>query len=102
MSLGDAVAFHADSGAGGRRSRLPHGPELTPRERDIAALVAQGLTNPQIAERLLLATGTVRIHVERILGKLGMTSRVQIATWYLSDAAAEVDAEDEGVIDRPA
>ena len=56
---------------------------LTPREREIAALVAEGLTNPQIAERLAISSGTVRIHVERILGKLGLTSRVQVATWVV-------------------
>ena len=89
MSLGDVVAFQTVPGGalnGGTRSRLPHGPDLTPRERDIAALVAEGLTNRQIAERLVIATGTARIHVERILGKLGLTSRVQIATWHLSAA----------------
>jgi predicted ATPase/DNA-binding NarL/FixJ family response regulator len=90
MSLGDVVAFlELADGAmnGATRRRVPHGPDLTPRERDIAALVAEGLTNPQIAERLVISTGTARIHVERILGKLGLTSRVQIATWYLSAGA---------------
>ena len=56
---------------------------LTPREREIAGLVAEGLTNRQIATRLVIAPGTVRIHVERILGKLGLTSRVQVATWIV-------------------
>jgi non-specific serine/threonine protein kinase len=58
---------------------------LTPRELEIADLVALGLTNPQIAERLVISPGTVRIHVERILGKLGRTSRVQIATWVVDE-----------------
>jgi non-specific serine/threonine protein kinase len=57
------------------------GPDLTPREEQIAGHVARGLTNRQIAGALGIAPGTVRIHVERILGKLGMTSRVQVATW---------------------
>jgi non-specific serine/threonine protein kinase len=56
---------------------------LTPRERDVAALVAEGLSNARIGEVLGIAQGTARIHVERILGKLGLTSRVQIATWVV-------------------
>jgi len=66
---------------------------LTPREREIATLVAEGLTNPQIAERLAIAPGTVRIHVERILGKLGLTSRVQVATWVVRSEAVAQQAE---------
>ena len=46
---------------------------------------ALGLSNREIAERLVIAPGTVKIHVERILGKLGRTSRVQIATWAMDD-----------------
>ena len=62
---------------------VPRGSALTPREREIADLVALGLTNREIAERLVISAGTVRIHVERILGKLGRTSRVQVATWVV-------------------
>jgi predicted ATPase/DNA-binding CsgD family transcriptional regulator len=58
---------------------------LTPREHQIAKLVAEGLTNRQIAQRLVIAPGTVKTHVERILGKLGMNTRVQIATWVSRD-----------------
>lgn len=58
---------------------------LTPREHQIAELVAEGLTNRQIAQRLVIAPGTVKTHVERILGKLGMNTRVQIATWVSRD-----------------
>jgi non-specific serine/threonine protein kinase len=65
-----------------RDAQLPAGHQLTPREREVAALVADGLTNPQIAERLFISPGTVRTHVERILGKLGLTSRVQVARWF--------------------
>ena len=59
--------------------RLP----LTPREREVAVLVAQGLTNEEIAECLVLAPGTVSNHVEHILRKLGVNRRVQIATWVV-------------------
>jgi non-specific serine/threonine protein kinase len=61
---------------------------LTPRELEVAHLVAEGLTNRQIAERLAIAPGTTRIHVERILRKLGLTSRVQVATWVVRSRPA--------------
>jgi non-specific serine/threonine protein kinase len=61
---------------------------LTPREREVAALVAEGLSNSAIGQRLGIAQGTARIHVERILGKLGLTSRVQIATWAVLNPGA--------------
>ena len=52
---------------------------LTPREREILQLVAQGQTNRQIAERLIVAVGTIKVHVEHILGKLGVADRTQAA-----------------------
>ena len=52
---------------------------LTPRELEILQLVAQGQTNRQIAERLIVAVGTIKVHVEHILGKLGATDRTQAA-----------------------
>jgi non-specific serine/threonine protein kinase len=54
---------------------------LTRRERQVAELIAQGLSNKQIATILVIAPRTAEGHVERILTKLGFTSRTQIATW---------------------
>ena len=54
---------------------------LTPREREIAALVARGLANREIAETLTVAQRTVETHVHNILGKLELTSRGQLAFW---------------------
>jgi non-specific serine/threonine protein kinase len=54
---------------------------LTPREREVAVLVAHGLTNRQIAARLVIATRTADAHVHNILGKLGFTTRAQVAAW---------------------
>ena len=55
---------------------------LTGRQLEIAALVARGLTNKAIAERLDLSTYTVETHVRNILERLDATSRTQIATWW--------------------
>ncbi|MFE3001709.1 protein kinase [Nocardia sp. NPDC059246] len=54
---------------------------LTKREREVADLVAEGLTNKAIANRLVVSQRTAQGHVERILSKLGFTSRTQIAAW---------------------
>jgi predicted ATPase/DNA-binding CsgD family transcriptional regulator len=58
---------------------------LTGREQEIAALVATGLSNRAIAARLVISQRTVDGHVERILAKLGFTSRAQIAAWAVTD-----------------
>ncbi|MFF5521047.1 LuxR C-terminal-related transcriptional regulator [Streptomyces coeruleorubidus] len=54
---------------------------LTPRETEVARLVAEGLANQQIADRLVIARRTAEGHVERILSKLGFSNRSQIAAW---------------------
>ncbi|MCS4253047.1 non-specific serine/threonine protein kinase [Rhodococcus erythropolis] len=54
---------------------------LTNRERQVAELVAEGMTNKSIAGKLVISVRTAQGHVEHILTKLGLTSRVQIAAW---------------------
>jgi non-specific serine/threonine protein kinase len=54
---------------------------LTPREREVAVLVASGRTNRQIATDLVVTEATAAKHIEHILDKLGLTSRAQIAAW---------------------
>jgi len=54
---------------------------LTAREREVAALIAQGKSNREIAEALVVGARTVETYISRILNKLGYSSRVQIATW---------------------
>ena len=56
---------------------------LTPREFDVARLIAEGMSNEEIAERLVLQPASVRRNVSRILAKLHLRDRVQIAVaWY--------------------
>ncbi|MFE6648627.1 response regulator [Nocardioides sp. NPDC057772] len=53
--------------------------DLTPRERDVLAALGQGLSNADIAERLVISEATAKTHVSRVLAKLEVTSRVQAA-----------------------
>jgi DNA-binding NarL/FixJ family response regulator len=54
---------------------------LTQREQEVAALVARGLSNRELAERLVITTRTAENHLSHILDKLELTSRTQVATW---------------------
>ena len=56
---------------------------LTRREREVAALLARGLSNRQIAAALVIAEGTAANHVKHILARLGLDSRAQVATWAI-------------------
>lgn len=75
---------HLVRGAGvatpSRRGRRGYGNALSPREQDVARLLAQGHTNREIAEVLFLSPRTVEQHVARVLRKLGVTSRTELVT----------------------
>jgi DNA-binding NarL/FixJ family response regulator len=58
---------------------------LTPRQREIAGLIGQGLSNAAIAEQLVLTQGTVANHVASILQRLDLDSRTQIARWAIEE-----------------
>jgi DNA-binding NarL/FixJ family response regulator len=72
---------------------------LTPREGEIAVLIAEGLTNVEIAERLMLVPGTVANHIANAMYRLGARNRAQLAVWaveqglYRSPWAKERDAD---------
>jgi DNA-binding NarL/FixJ family response regulator len=57
---------------------------LTPREREVAELIGQGLSNRQIATRLVTSVRTAETHVENVLRKLGFSSRARVAAWVAS------------------
>jgi len=75
-----------------RTSDLPPTEEpLTEREMDVLRLVAQGLTNQEIAEKLVIGEGTVRTHVSNILGKLHLANRTQAALYALREGFAPLN-----------
>ncbi len=61
---------------------------FTAREREVVALVAEGMSNLQIAQRLYLSERTVETHVSHVLAKLGGSTRVDIVTWAMSTGTA--------------
>jgi len=77
-------------------------PKLTRREREVAHLVAQGLTNREIAARLFISERTAESHVEQLRGKLGFRSRSQIAAWMAGQQAAAEDAAPAPAAAEPA
>ncbi len=54
---------------------------LTAREREVVALLADGVSNREIAERLVISESTAQVHVKRILSKLRLSSRSRVAAW---------------------
>jgi len=64
-------------------------PKLTRRERQVADLVAEGLTNKEIAARLVISPRTAQGHVEHLLTKLGFTSRAMIAAWVVEHSGRQ-------------
>ncbi len=61
---------------------------LTAREREVARFVSEGLSNREIAERLVISERTAEGHVQHIMDKLGFRSRAQIAAWHAADASS--------------
>ena len=64
-------------------------PALTRREREVADLVAEGLSNKEIAARLVIALRTAEGHVENILTKLGFNTRTQIVSWVVQQQSTD-------------
>ncbi|NIV29755.1 MAG: DNA-binding response regulator, partial [Anaerolineae bacterium] len=64
---------------------------LTDREMEVLRLVAKGLTNPEVAERLTVTEATVRTHVSNILGKLHLANRVQATLYALQEGITTLE-----------
>jgi len=58
---------------------------LTPREKDILKLIAEGLSNKMIGRKLNISDGTVKVHVKHLLKKLKLRSRVEVAVWAVEE-----------------
>ena len=78
------------------RASAPAVGPLSARESEVASLVADGLSNSQIAAKLFLSTRTAQNHVQHILTKLGFSSRAQIATWHTARSAAQMSPSQAG------
>ena len=88
LSHGEMIEYV--SRARGERKRPTTGWEsLTPTELRIVALVAAGLTNPQIAERVFVARGTVKVHLSHVFVKLGVSTRAELAAQAMRRGLAE-------------
>jgi NarL family two-component system response regulator LiaR len=81
----------AEPRPGGPREQVPTVEPLTEREMEVLRLVAQGLSNEDIAGRLVIAERTVRTHVSNILGKLHLANRTQAALYALREGLASLD-----------
>ena len=67
---------------------------LSRREDEIARLIAEGLTNAEIAARLFIATRTAETHVQHILNKLGFRRRAQVAAWKAFEIARDAQGRE--------
>jgi DNA-binding NarL/FixJ family response regulator len=87
LTVDDAIALAfgttptGTSRSSGRRPRAQHALGISTREIDVVRLVAEGLSNKEIARRLHLSVRTVETHVRHMLTKTGLVNRTQLATW---------------------
>ena len=91
MDLDGAIRYALGEAAAAveERDPAPRGSVgLTRRQLQIARLVAHGLTNREIADRLFISERTAEGHIEQIRNKLGFSSRVQIAAWLVEQQRA--------------
>ena len=84
-----AMALGEPAGVAKTAPACPDPVRLTAREREVAALIAEGLSNRDIAARLVISARTAETHVEHIMVKLGLTARAQIAAWTAADTGRD-------------
>ena len=78
------------SGVRGQAANIDRHSVLSAREQEVATLLATGYSNPEIAERLVVARRTADSHVQNILTKLGFHNRAQVAAWFVERQHAKV------------
>ncbi len=85
----DEIVEYVSRARGERKRPLAGWDSLTPTELRIVTLVAAGLTNPQIAERMFIARGTVKVHLSHVFAKLGVATRAELAARATKRGLAE-------------
>lgn len=84
----------SESQLAGKKSKYDYPAGLTPREVEVLALIATGMTNAEIAEKLFISPHTVKNHVSNIYKKIHAEDRTQIALWALSCGFVARDSPD--------
>lgn len=69
--------------------------DLSAREKDVLRLIAKGLTNQEIAQRLFISPHTVKNHVSHIYQKIGMDDRTKVALWAIRTGIVPLDGDDD-------
>jgi DNA-binding CsgD family transcriptional regulator len=75
----DGACEYARRGRGQRRRPSAGWASLTPTEKQVVKLVVEGLSNPQIGQRLFISRGTVKTHLAHVFAKLGVSTRAELA-----------------------
>src|SRR5215472_15352693 len=84
MNFADAIVYALEEKPSARTRQSSVREGLSRRELEIAALVAEGLSNKQIAARLVIGQRTAETHIENIMNKLGVNTRAQVAAWAVA------------------
>ena len=84
-----AMALGEPAGAAKPAAACPDPARLTARQREVAALIAQGLSNRDIAARLVISARTAETQIEHLMAKPGLTARTQIAAWTAAETGRD-------------
>jgi len=93
---GEAMNLHEIVSYALRFESVSGSSPLTEREREVTILLTQGLSNRELAARLVISEGTAKRHIENILSKLGFRSRTQLAAWAVQEGVAVAGEVEDG------